>query len=181
METEHNVLWGSYYKRVYRAACTDWWTAHRKESRLPTHLPPPPAPMRPLCSVLNVWVTRMLPSNVHVQGRACVHNVTVCMCVCVCVSACKRKSGCVWVWRGSVDRNSWKQTCLARNSGMAHNNKFLKMSCDWSRPMAEEGFFGRESRPFFFLFFFWGSRAVNGCREAVVTEPPTVSSLCSVC
>lgn len=110
----------------------------------------PPAPTRPLCSVLNVWVTRMLPSNVHVQGRACVHSVTVCMCVCVCVSACKRKSGCVWVWRGSVDRNSWKQTCLARNSGMAHNNKFLKMSCDWSRPMAEEGFFGRESRPFFF-------------------------------
>lgn len=33
--------------------------------------PPPPAPMRPL-SILNVRVTRMLPSNVHVQGRACV-------------------------------------------------------------------------------------------------------------
>lgn len=61
--------------------------------------------------------------------------------------------------RGSVDRSSWKQTGVARNSGMARNNKFLKMSCDWNGPMAAEGFLV-ESRGFFLslslsLFFFF--------------------------
>lgn len=48
--------------------------------RNPACPPPPPTPTRPLCCVLTVWVTRMLPSNVHVQGQACVHSVKVAVC-----------------------------------------------------------------------------------------------------
>lgn len=90
---------------------------------------PPPAPMRPLCCILNVRVSRTLPTNVHAQGRA--------------------RASVEVAARGSVDRSSWKQTCAARNSGMARNNKFLKMSCDWNRPMEAEALFSFS----FFLFF----------------------------
>lgn len=87
----------------------------------------PPPPMRPLCYILNVWVTYLVCCQVMFMCIG-LHVRTVWLCVCLCVW----RSSCVPVCTGSVDRSSRKKTCVAE--------KFLwslTITNSWKQPVTK--------------------------------------------
>ncbi len=144
VEKEHNVLQGSSYNRVYHSACSDWWTTHRKESRLSA-----PPPMRPLCCILNVWVTYLVCWQVLCVG---LHALTVWLCACVW----RRMCVCVCVFAQA----QWI-VVPGRKPELLRILWSLTITNSWKRPVTETGPVAED------FFWEWGGRCVRkwGCER----------------